>query len=179
MVNDDEVLSMQLSCSLVDGNWAQAEELIKKLKNSGQNMLEFGYSGISVPSECYFILLARLRGQHTGVNPRFAYIREQLNQTVERSTPMARVLSNLAVLDALLERKQDAIAEGRRATQMLPVSGDPVLGPGIALNLAVVYAWTNELDLAFETLGPLTKTPGGIYYGSLGSCFRSAVPAGC
>jgi hypothetical protein len=40
-------------------------------------------------------------------------------------------------------------------------------GPGLVINLAVVYAWTNELDLAFETLGPLTKTPWGIYYGDL------------
>ena len=30
-----------------------------------------------------------------------------------------------------------------------------------------MYAWTNELDLAFTTLGLLTKTPNGIYYGEL------------
>ena len=36
-----------------------------------------------------------------------------------------------------------------------------------ALNLAVVYAWTDEFDLAFETLVSLTKTPGDIFYGQL------------
>jgi len=50
---------------------------------------------------------------------------------------------------------------------MLPISKDAVDGPLIAINLAVVYAWTDELDLAFETLGHLTKTPSGIYYGNL------------
>ncbi len=40
-------------------------------------------------------------------------------------------------------------------------------GPSIAVNLAVVYAWTNELDLAFEALSGLTKTPNGIFYGDL------------
>jgi hypothetical protein len=34
-------------------------------------------------------------------------------------------------------------------------------------NLAVVYAWTNESDLAFEQLVVLTKTPHGVYYGQL------------
>jgi hypothetical protein len=34
-------------------------------------------------------------------------------------------------------------------------------------NLALVYAWTDELDLAFETLRSLTKVPSGIYYGDL------------
>ena len=43
----------------------------------------------------------------------------------------------------------------------------PVDGPGILINLAVVYVWTNHLDLAFNTLGPLTKMPNGIYYGQL------------
>jgi hypothetical protein len=50
---------------------------------------------------------------------------------------------------------------------MLPTSKDAVEGPRIAMNLAVVYAWSNEPDLAFETMGSLTKTPNGIYYGEL------------
>ena len=34
-------------------------------------------------------------------------------------------------------------------------------------NLALVYAWTDEVDLAFETLVPLTKMPSGVFYGQL------------
>jgi hypothetical protein len=37
----------------------------------------------------------------------------------------------------------------------------------LAANLAVIYAWTDELELAFETLAPLTKTPADVYYGEL------------
>ena len=33
--------------------------------------------------------------------------------------------------------------------------------------LARRYLWANEPDLAFETLGPLTKTPNGYTYGNL------------
>jgi hypothetical protein len=33
----------------------------------------------------------------------------------------------------------------------------------VKLNLAVVYAWTDELDLAFETLTPLVKVPNNFY----------------
>jgi hypothetical protein len=39
--------------------------------------------------------------------------------------------------------------------------------PAMEMNLAVVYAWTNDLDLAFEKLSSLTKVPGGIFYGQL------------
>jgi hypothetical protein len=34
-------------------------------------------------------------------------------------------------------------------------------------NLAVVYAWTDDFDLAFETLAPLTRAPAGVDYGQL------------
>jgi hypothetical protein len=50
---------------------------------------------------------------------------------------------------------------------MLPISKDAVDGPNVLTNLAVVYAWTAEPDLAFETMSSLTKTPNGIYYGPL------------
>ena len=35
------------------------------------------------------------------------------------------------------------------------------------MNLALVYAWTNEPDLAFEKLSSLTKVPSLLFYGQL------------
>ena len=91
----------------------------------------------------------------------------ELNQKLQMSPGNAKLLSNLAVVDALLGRNQDAVAQAKHAVEMLPISKDALDGPGILINLAVVYAWSNELDLAFEILSPLTKTPNGIYYGQL------------
>ena len=51
---------------------------------------------------------------------------------------------------------------------MLPISKDAVEGPFIAVNLAVVYAWADEPDLAFETLVPLAKrSTAAVSYGLL------------
>jgi hypothetical protein len=61
------------------------------------------------------------------------------------------------MVDALLNDKQTAISEARRAIEMLPISKDAVDGPGMVVQLAVVYAWTNELDLAFDALGPMNE----------------------
>jgi hypothetical protein len=77
------------------------------------------------------------------------------------------LLSKLAVLDALLNKKETAISEGKRAAAMVPISRDAYQGSIVLENLAIVYAWTGELDLAFETLEPLAKTPFGIFYGEL------------
>ena len=112
-------------------------------------------------------MVARLQEQPTGANSSFAETRDQLNQRVQKEPENAKLLSQLAVVDALLGKKELAIAEARRAVELLPISKDAVDGPYPELNLAAVYAWTNELDLAFETLSSLTKVLNGLYYGPL------------
>ncbi len=121
----------------------------------GEDDDDFAYGGAPVPVGCYSILLARLQGEQPGANSSFAETREQLNQKVQKSPGNARLLSQLAVVDALLRQKEAAISEAKRAVEMLPISKDALDGPGIVVNLAVVYAWTNELDLAFEDVESL------------------------
>src|SRR5260370_3962307 len=52
-----------------------------------------------------------------------------------------------------------------------PFCGDmqkpPLDGPDLVHNLAMVYAWTNEPDLAFQTLNVSIKAPVGVSYGEL------------
>jgi hypothetical protein len=71
------------------------------------------------------------------------------------------------VVDALLERKEDALSEGKRGVELVPISKDAILGPRVAMNLAVVYAWTNEPDRAFRLLDKLAKTPHGLFFNDL------------
>jgi hypothetical protein len=160
------VLSLRLNFALYDRDWSQAKELIQKMKD-GEDDGYFGYAGIPVPIGCYSILLARITGEQPEANSEFAKTREQSNQKVLKSPGNAQLLSQLALVDALLGNKEEATREAKRAVEMLPSSKDAVDGPGLVLNLAAVYAWTNEIDLAFETLGPLTETPSGIFYGQL------------
>jgi serine/threonine protein kinase/Tfp pilus assembly protein PilF len=166
MDEDRTVLSLRLSFALVDHNWQLTKDLIEQMKG-GEDDGYFAYAVEPIPIDCYSILIARLRAEQPGANSSFAETRERLNQEFEKSQGPGSLLSQLAVVDALLNQGEAAIAEAKRAVEMLPTSKDAVEGPRIAMNLAVVYAWSNEPDLAFETMGSLTKTPNGIYYGEL------------
>jgi serine/threonine protein kinase/Tfp pilus assembly protein PilF len=166
MADDREVLSLRLNFALYDRDWPQTKELIQKMKD-GEDNGYFAYAGIPVPIGCYSILLARFQREQADPNSEFVKTREQLSQKVLKSPGNAQLLSELAVVDALLDNKEEATREAKSAVEMLPSSKDAVDGPGLVINLAVVYAWANELDLAFETLGPMTKTPSGIFYGQL------------
>jgi TolB-like protein/Tfp pilus assembly protein PilF len=163
---DRGVLFLSLSFALDDRDWPRAKQLLEQLEG-GEDDGNFGYTTVPVPAGCYSLLLSRLQGDNPEKISGFAEAREQLNQKVQASPGNALLLSALGIVDALLTRKEAAIKEARDAAEMLPISKDAMDGPGVLANLAVVYAWTNESDLAFEQLAVLTKTPHGINYGQL------------
>jgi TolB-like protein/tetratricopeptide (TPR) repeat protein len=163
---DDKLLrSVRLELALDHRDWLHAKQLLEQMKGGGEG--QFAYGRSPAPIGCYAILLARLQGEPLNEQSEFAETRQQLSRMVETSPANAFLLSHLAVLDALLGRKEDAIAEAKRAVAMLPISRDAVDGPSVALNQAVVYAWTNESDLAFQQLKALSKIPYGLYYNYL------------
>src|SRR5438874_6781017 len=63
---------------------------------------------------------------------------------------------------AALGRKQEAIAEGKRAVELLPESQDAFDGPKCIASLAQIYAWTGESDEAFRLIDHLLGFPNGL-----------------
>ena len=102
-----------------------------------------------------------MRGDRQGADQAFQVARAQL-QTALQTTPLsAETLSLLAVTDAYLGRKDDAVREGLRACEMLPREKSALTAPAVACNLAVVYAWTDQADLAFALLDDLASRNAG------------------
>jgi TolB-like protein/Tfp pilus assembly protein PilF len=82
-----------------------------------------------------------------------------------RSFPELRAIS---LMNAALGNKKEAIEAAKRAVELCPIRQDSLAGPQMLWVLAVVYAWTGEKDLAFETLFTLAHTPfGGVDVGDL------------
>jgi hypothetical protein len=73
----------------------------------------------------------------------------------------------LGVIDAALGRKDEALREGRRAVELLPVAKDSVNGALMIHYLAMIAAWVGEKNLAFEQLAFSARTPEGVTYGEL------------
>src|SRR5438552_2474214 len=63
---------------------------------------------------------------------------------------------------AALGRKEEAIAEGKRAVELLPESQDAFDGPKCIASLAQIYAWTGESDEAFRLIDHLLGVPNGL-----------------
>ena len=73
----------------------------------------------------------------------------------------------MALVDAGLDRKEEALQEGRRACELLPISKDAIDGADLAINLAQIYAWSGEKDLAIAQIAELAHVPSTLSYGLL------------
>jgi hypothetical protein len=75
-----------------------------------------------------------------------------------------RYFTEIAVLDAGLSGKQEAVRDAQHAVELVPISKDALFGPALEQNLAWVYAWTGEPGLAIEKLEMLSKIPVDVSY---------------
>jgi tetratricopeptide (TPR) repeat protein len=112
-------------------------------------------------------IIARSRGDKQKAQQAFLDARSEMEVKWANKTRDAFYLALLAKIDAGLGRKEEAIDEGRRAVDLMPISKDSAAGPPRLRDLALVYAWTGERDLAIEQLQRLAKIPGGPSYGDL------------
>jgi Flp pilus assembly protein TadD len=102
-----------------------------------------------------------------GAQAAFSTARTEVEGAIRDDPNYAEPLSILAMIDAGLGRKEEAIAEGRRAVELLPITKDAINGSLALTHLAIVYAWTGEKEQACKQLDIATKLPGDINYGEL------------
>jgi TolB-like protein/class 3 adenylate cyclase/Tfp pilus assembly protein PilF len=117
------------------------------------------------PRPFYEALAARARGDASGARAAFTAARTEVEKTMREQADYAQGITVLGLIDAGLGRKVDAIREGERAVALVPVSKDAIDGPDLMLNLAVIYAWTGEKDLALKLLAEATQLPSTLNYG--------------
>jgi TolB-like protein/class 3 adenylate cyclase/Flp pilus assembly protein TadD len=124
-------------------------------------------NGVNYPYAYWQGAVARWLGDSAKARAAFTAARREVEQIVEQQPDFAAALSLLGMIDAGLERKEEALREGRRACELLPISKDAIDGADIAINLAQIYAWTGEKDLAIEQIAAVERRPNTLSYGLL------------
>ena len=97
----------------------------------------------------------------------FTAARAEQEKLVRARPDDAGALCVLGLIDAALGRKEEALREGRRAVELLPVEKDAINGMRIIVCLARIAAWVGDNDLACEQLARASHVPGGVSYGDL------------
>jgi TolB-like protein/Flp pilus assembly protein TadD len=123
--------------------------------------------GSPLPRSWFQALIARVGGDAPKARDAFSAARVKTEAKLHDRPNDGELLALLGLIDAGLSRKKEALAEGRRAVELRPISDDALDGARIITKLAMIYAWLGDNDAAIERLTFLAKTPGGPDYGQL------------
>ena len=112
-------------------------------------------------------VVARVRGDAAAARAAFTVARVQQEEATRAQPDYAPALCALGLIDAGLGRKEEALREGRRAVELLPVARDSLGGADMIQGFAIICAWIDEKDLALQQLAISAQIPGGVTYGQL------------
>ena len=101
-----------------------------------------------------------MRGDDLAAREAFLAARLALEKMLTADPRRVEALSLLAIADAGLGRKEDAVREGRRASDIV-LENPTGKAAAVRCHLAIVYAWTGQPDEAFVLLDELTRQPAG------------------
>jgi TolB-like protein/Tfp pilus assembly protein PilF len=122
---------------------------------------------IWLPRAYFEAVAAHFRGDAAVARTAFTVARSEVEKTVSEQPDYPQGLIALGLIDAGLGRKDDALREGTRAVELVPIANDAIDGTDLIVNLAIIYAWTGEKDLALKQLAEAAQLPGSVNYGWL------------
>ena len=160
----NDLITARLNLALLERDYHTAEQI---LVSPGGN--EFDDDGFFTPREFNEAIVARARGNTTKADIAFQAARERAAAAVRQRPNDSKALIALAQSDAGLGRKEDAIREAERATQLLPVEKDVMNGTQLLIKLTGIYAQTGEIDRALNLLEKMAYNSDGPSYISYGS----------
>jgi TolB-like protein/class 3 adenylate cyclase/Flp pilus assembly protein TadD len=124
-------------------------------------------NGVNFPKAYWEGVVARWQNDPVKAKAAFTAARTEVAKVVEKQPDFAAAFSLLGMIDAGLGRKEEALREGRRACELMPITKDAVDGANFAVNLAQIHAWVGEKRLANEQIATVERVPNQLSYGFL------------
>jgi serine/threonine-protein kinase len=127
----------------------------------------YGTEAVEFPRSWWEGVVARAKGDKNAARAAFTSARAVVETMAKQEPENGSILCSLAMIDAALDRKKDAVHEGRRAVELVPVTKDAIDGTMFMQFLAATYAWCGKKDAALDQLAATLSRPGYLSYGQL------------
>ena len=151
----DRGLYAKLSCALAERDAVTAKNA---LIASGENP-PFHEEAVHFNRPLVEGVIARMTKDEDKACAAFTAARAEQEKIVQAQPNYGPALCVLGLIDASLGRKEEALGEGRRAVELLPVEKDAISGPLMIEYLTMIAAWIGDKDLACEQLLRVISPP--------------------
>ena len=153
-----------LVCALAERDAAAATDAL--IAAGGENPIILG-NDVFCNRQFVEGVIARMVKDDDKARLAFTAARAEQEKIVQAQPDFGPPLCVLGLIDAALGRKEEALREGRRAVELLPVEKDALRGPAMIKYLAMIAAWAGDKDLACQQLGIIVRPPSPVTYGQL------------
>lgn len=153
-----------LTCALAERDAADANNA---LSVSGENPIALGSENVVFSRPFVEGVIARVTKDDAKARSAFTAARAEQEKIVQAQPNYGHALCVLGLIDAGLGRKEEALREGRRAVELLPMEKDAAEGVTMVKYLAMIAAWIGDKDLACEQLTIAIRRPSNLSYGQL------------
>jgi serine/threonine-protein kinase len=153
-----------LFCALAERDAAGAKQA---LIASGENPITLANENVVFNRPLVEGLIARIANDDAKARSAFTAARLEQEKIVAAEPNYGPALCVLGLIDAGLGRRDQALREGWRAVELLPLEKDAVGGAEIIKYLAAIAALADDKNLACEQLAIVTNRPSPISYGQL------------
>jgi len=133
----------------------------------GENKSQIGVANIPLTRLFLEGVIARMTKDEDKARSAFTAARAEQEKTVQAQPNYGPAVCVLGLIDAGLGRREDALREGRRAVELLPVEKDSINGAAMIKYFAMIAAWVGNNDLACEQLASVVRQPSDVSYGQL------------
>jgi TolB-like protein/Tfp pilus assembly protein PilF len=158
------IVNYWLFCALAERDAAGARDA---LIASGENPITLANENVVFSRPFVEGLIARMTNDDAKARSAFTSARSEQEKIIGVEPNYGPALCVLGLIDAGLGRKEEALREGSRAVDLLPMKKDAVGGAEIVKYLAAIAACANEKGLANEQLAIVAARPSSISYGQL------------
>ena len=152
----------ELSCALAERDVAAAKNVLDAIRDTPLTDYSVHFDRLIIQG-----VIARMTKNDDDARALFAAARARQEKTVQAQPNYGPALCVLGLIDAGLGRRDEALREGRRAVELVPVEKDALVGPTMIKYLAMIAAWTGDKDLACEQLAIAIRPPSTVSYGQL------------
>ena len=143
------------SYGMILAAWSHDPVAMSRLISS--HHVEVSFNGIDYPDSWFVALAARMQGDDVAAKTAFAKARAEIEKRVLAAPGVGTLLSVLAIADAGLGNKEQAIEEAKRACDLNTFEVNNLDATTTHCHVAVVYAWLGETDLALAELDNLAE----------------------
>jgi serine/threonine-protein kinase len=158
------IADLWLICALAERDAAAAKDA---LIAAGERPILLANGNVSFSRPFVEGVISRMTQNDAAARSAFTAARVDQEKIVQSQPNYGPAVCVLGLIDAGLGRKEEAIREGRRAIELLPVEKDLKEGLDMIKYLAMIAAWVGDKKLAYQQLEIAISGPSGLSYGEL------------